>query len=108
MWFSILLNVTTETFRFFVWLALLSLAQNYLDLQQLGSRYIYFWWLLMSRPAERAKGVCSSQTIFLEGQFFSLKLCIIPGTPGFLIIAPTNDYLQTKLGACNLFDSADV
>lgn len=50
----------------------------------------------------------SWKIVFLEGHFFSLKLCIILGTPGFLIIAPTNDYLQTQLGACNLFDSAGV
>lgn len=99
MWFIILLNVTIKTFRLFVWLALFSLAQHCLDLEQLESRYIYFWCLLMSRPADRLKGVCSSQTIFLEGHFFSLKLCVIPGTPGCLIIAPTNDYLQTQLGA---------
>lgn len=53
VWFIILLNVTIETLRLFVWLALLSPTQHCLDLEQLGSRYIYFWWLLMTRPAGR-------------------------------------------------------
>lgn len=60
------------------------------------------------RKIEGGVSVQPQTFFFFEDHFSSFKLYIIPGTPGFPIIAPTSGYMQTQLGACNLFDGAGV